>query len=31
MIHDEVRVYQYAIGDDVTTGAVFIVNPAMEL
>ncbi len=31
MIQDEVRVYQYAIGDDVTTGAVFIVNPAMEL
>ena len=31
MIQEEVRVYQYAIGDDVTTGAVFIVNPAMEL
>ena len=31
MIQDEVRVYQYAIGDDGTTGAVFIVNPAMEL
>jgi predicted anti-sigma-YlaC factor YlaD len=31
MGHEEVRVYQYAIGDDATTGAVFIVNPAMEL
>jgi len=31
MIQEEVRVYQYAIGDDATTGAVFIVNPAMEL
>ncbi len=31
MIQDEVRVYQYAIGDDASTGAVFIVNPAMEL
>ncbi len=31
MIQEEVRVYQYAIGDDGTTGAVFIVNPAMEL
>lgn len=31
MTHEEVRVYQYAIGDDTTTGAVFIVNPAMEL
>lgn len=31
MVQEEVRVYQYAIGDDVTTGAVFIVNPAMEL
>jgi predicted anti-sigma-YlaC factor YlaD len=31
MTQEEVRVYQYAIGDDVTTGAVFIVNPAMEL
>lgn len=31
MTQDEVRVYQYAIGDDGTTGAVFIVNPAMEL
>jgi len=31
MTHEEVRVYQYAIGDDATTGAVFIVNPAMEL
>jgi predicted anti-sigma-YlaC factor YlaD len=27
----EVRVYQYAIGDDGSTGAVFIVNPALEL
>jgi anti-sigma factor RsiW len=31
MTQEEVRVYQYAIGDDGTTGAVFIVNPAMEL
>ncbi len=31
MTQEEVRVYQYAIGDDATTGAVFIVNPAMEL
>ncbi len=31
MVQEEVRVYQYAIGDDGTTGAVFIVNPAMEL
>jgi len=31
MNNEEVRVYQYAIGDDTTTGAVFIVNPAMEL
>lgn len=31
MTHEEVRVYQYAIGDDASTGAVFIVNPAMEL
>ncbi len=31
MIQEEVRVYQYAIGNDGTTGAVFIVNPAMEL
>jgi len=31
MVQDEVRVYQYAIGDDDSTGAVFIVNPAMEL
>ena len=31
MAQEEVRVYQYAIGDDATTGAVFIVNPAMEL
>ena len=31
MIQEDVRVYQYAIGDDATTGAVFIVNPAMEL
>jgi predicted anti-sigma-YlaC factor YlaD len=31
MSQDEVRVYQYAIGDDGSTGAVFIVNPAMEL
>jgi len=31
MSHEEVRVYQYAIGDDATTGAVFIVNPGMEL
>jgi len=31
MTQEEVRVYQYAIGDDGSTGAVFIVNPAMEL
>ncbi|MCU0303958.1 MAG: zf-HC2 domain-containing protein [Thermoanaerobaculales bacterium] len=31
MTQDEVRVYQYAIGDDGSTGAVFIVNPGMEL
>lgn len=31
MTHEEVRVYQYAIGDDASTGAVFIVNPGMEL
>jgi anti-sigma factor RsiW len=31
MQQEEVRVYQYAIGDDASTGAVFIVNPAMEL
>lgn len=31
MTQDEVRIYQYAIGDDGNTGAVFIVNPAMEL
>ena len=31
MTHEEVRVYRYAIGADATTGAVFIVNPAMEL
>lgn len=31
MVQEEVRVYQYAIGDDGSTGAVFIVNPAMEL
>lgn len=31
MVQEEVRVYQYAIGDDDNTGAVFIVNPAMEL
>jgi len=28
---DDVRVYQYAIGDDDSTGAVFIVNPSLEL
>lgn len=31
MPQEEVRVYQYAIGDDASTGAVFIVNPSMEL
>jgi len=31
MTQEEVRVYQYAIGDDASTGVVFIVNPAMEL
>ena len=31
MTQEEVRVYRYAIGDDDSTGAVFIVNPAMEL
>jgi len=31
MAQEEVRVYQYAIGDDESTSAVFIVNPAMEL
>lgn len=31
MAQGEVRVYQYAIEDDESTGAVFIVNPAMEL
>jgi hypothetical protein len=31
MTEEEVRVYRYAIGDDDTTGAIFIVNPAMEL
>lgn len=31
MTQEEVRVYQYAIGDDESTSAVFIVNPAMEL
>jgi anti-sigma factor RsiW len=31
MTQEEVRVYQYAIGDNGTTGAVFIVNPAMDL
>lgn len=31
MTQEEVRVYQYAIGDDQSTGAVFIVNPSMEL
>lgn len=31
MTHEEVRVYQYAIEDDASTGAVFIINPAMEL
>lgn len=30
-MNEEVRVYQYAIGEDESTGAVFIVNPAMEL
>ena len=28
---EEVRVYKYAIEDDASTGAVFIVNPGMEL
>jgi anti-sigma factor RsiW len=31
MTEEEVRVYRYAIGDDASTGAIFIVNPAMEL
>ena len=31
MTQEEVRVYQYAVGDNGSTGAVFIVNPAMEL
>jgi anti-sigma factor RsiW len=31
MTQEEVRVYQYAIDDDASTGAVFIVNPGMEL
>ena len=31
MTQDEVRVYAYAIEDDASTGAVFIVNPGMEL
>lgn len=31
MAQDEVRVYQYAIEGDGSTGAVFIVNPGMEL
>jgi anti-sigma factor RsiW len=31
MSQEEVRVYQYTIGDDQSTGAVFIVNPGMEL
>jgi hypothetical protein len=31
MTQEEVRVYRYAVGDDDSTGAVFIVNPAMEL
>ena len=31
MTQEEVRVYQYAIGDDDSTAAVFIVNPGMEL
>jgi predicted anti-sigma-YlaC factor YlaD len=31
MTEKEVRVYQYAIEDDASTGAVFIVNPGMEL
>lgn len=31
MVQEEVRVYQYALGEDGSTGAVFIVNPAMEL
>jgi len=31
MTQEEVRVYQYAIDDDSSTGAVFIVNPGMEL
>ena len=30
MTENEVRVYQYATEDDAT-GAIFIVNPAMEL
>jgi anti-sigma factor RsiW len=31
MTQEEVRVYRYAIGDDTSTGAVFIVNPSLEL
>jgi predicted anti-sigma-YlaC factor YlaD len=31
MAQEEVRVYQYAIENDDSTGAVFIVNPGMEL
>jgi anti-sigma factor RsiW len=31
MTEEEVRVYQYAIEGDEGTGAVFIVNPSMEL
>jgi anti-sigma factor RsiW len=31
MTEEEVRVYRYAIGGDESTGAIFIVNPAMEL
>ncbi len=31
MTQEEVRVYRYAIGNDNSTGAIFIVNPAMEL
>jgi predicted anti-sigma-YlaC factor YlaD len=31
MVEEEVRVYQYAIEGDDATGAVFIVNPSMEL